>query len=82
MYSEIQEKRLFSAFDEIIETGQIPYEEIEAWMSSKRKVVKSIELDTEEFGKMLEQVIETMGLTPVHLVLHDSTLVMSANWVL
>ena len=44
--------------------------------------MKSIELDTEEFGKMLEQVIETMGLTPVHLVLHDSTLVMSANWVL
>ncbi|PON59858.1 Alpha/beta hydrolase fold [Trema orientale] len=82
VYSEIQENGLFSAFDEIVATGQIPYEEIEARMSSKRKVVKPVELNPEEIGKVLGQVIETLGLAPVHLVLHDSALGMSANWVL
>uniref|UniRef100_A0A803R5D7 AB hydrolase-1 domain-containing protein n=1 Tax=Cannabis sativa TaxID=3483 RepID=A0A803R5D7_CANSA len=82
VYSEIQEKGVFWAFDEIISTGQIPYEEIEARMTSKRRVVKPIEMDPEDIGKVLGQVIETLGLAPVHLVLHDSALGMSANWVL
>lgn len=81
VYSEIQEHGLFWAFDQMVETGQIPYEEIEARMS-KRKVSKPIELDSEEIGKVLGQVIETLGLSPVHLVLHDSALGMSANWIL
>lgn len=81
VYSEIQANGLFWAFDQMVETGQIPYEEIEA-RKSKRKVSKPIELDSEEVGKVLGQVIETMGLSPVHLVLHDSALGMSANWVL
>ncbi|PRQ42196.1 putative alpha/Beta hydrolase [Rosa chinensis] len=79
--SEIQEKGLFWAFDEIVATGQVPFEEIEA-RASKRKVVKPIELGPEEVGKVLGQVIETMGLAPVHLVLHDSALGMVSNWVL
>ncbi|XP_008246460.1 PREDICTED: protein AUXIN RESPONSE 4 [Prunus mume] len=81
VYSEIQEKGLFWAFDEIIETGQIPYEEIESRMP-KQKFVKPIEMGPDEIGKVLGQVIETIGLAPVHLVLHDSALGMLANWVL
>ncbi|KAF7805114.1 protein AUXIN RESPONSE 4 [Senna tora] len=80
VYSEIQEKGFFWAFDQIIETGQIPYEEIQARMS-KRKIVKPIELGPEEIGTVLGQVIDTMKLAPVHLVLHDSALGLSANWV-
>ncbi|KAJ7973363.1 protein AUXIN RESPONSE 4 [Quillaja saponaria] len=80
VYNEIQEKGLFWAFDQIVETGQIPYEEIQARMS-KRKIFKPIELGPEEMGRVLGQVIGTMGVTPVHLVLHDSALGLSANWV-
>ncbi|KAK7284662.1 hypothetical protein RJT34_19412 [Clitoria ternatea] len=80
VYSEIQEKGIFWAFDQMVETGQIPYEEILARMS-KRKVRKPIDLSPQEMGKVLEQVVETLGLAPVHLVLHDSALGFSANWV-
>ncbi|XP_028770824.1 protein AUXIN RESPONSE 4 [Neltuma alba] len=80
VYSEIQEKGFFWAFDQIIETGQIPYEEILARMA-KRKILKPIELGTEEVGRVLGQTIDTMKLAPVHLVLHDSALGLSANWI-
>jgi pimeloyl-ACP methyl ester carboxylesterase len=80
VYSEIQEKGFFWAFDQIVETGQIPYEEVLARMS-KRKVSKPIDLGSEEIGKVLGQVIDTLGLAPVHLVLHDSALGFTANWV-
>lgn len=81
VYSEIKEKGLFWAFDQIVETGQIPYEEIEARALS-RKSVKVLELGSEEMGKVLGQVIDSIGLAPVHLVLHDSALGVSANWIL
>lgn len=81
VYDEIQERGLFWAFDKVIETGQIPYEEIGNRVS-KRKVVRPIELGPEEIGRVLGQVVETMGLAPVHLVLHDSGLGFGANWIL
>jgi pimeloyl-ACP methyl ester carboxylesterase len=81
VYDEIQEKGLFWAFDKVIETGQIPYEEIGNRVS-KRKVVRPIELGPGEIGRVLGQVVETMGLAPVHLVLHDSGLGFGANWIL
>ncbi|XP_027352169.1 protein AUXIN RESPONSE 4 [Abrus precatorius] len=80
VYSEIQEKGIFWAFDQMVETGQIPYEEIVARMA-KRKVKKAIDLGPQEMGTVLGQIVDTMGLAPVHLVLHDSALGMSANWV-
>ncbi|XP_045796601.1 protein AUXIN RESPONSE 4 [Trifolium pratense] len=80
VYSEIQEKGFFWAFDQIVETGQIPYEEVLARMS-KRKVSIPVDLGPEEIGKVLGQVIDTLGLAPVHLVLHDSALGFAANWV-
>ncbi|GAU11520.1 hypothetical protein TSUD_345100 [Trifolium subterraneum] len=80
VYSEIQEKGIFWAFDQIVSTGQIPYEEVLARMS-KRKVSKPVDLGPEEIGKVLGQVIDTLGLAPVHLVLHDLALGFTANWV-
>ncbi|KAK9291398.1 hypothetical protein L1049_019345 [Liquidambar formosana] len=80
VYSVIKEKGLFWAFDQIIETGQIPYEEIEFHVSN-RKSVKVLELGPEEMGKVLGQVIDSMRLAPLHLVLHDSALGVAANWV-
>ena len=81
VYDEIQEKGLFWAFDKVVETGQIPYEEIGTWVS-KRKVVRPIELGPVEMGRVLGQVVGTMGLAPVHLVMHDSGLGLGSNWVL
>lgn len=80
VYSEIQEKGVFWAFDQIVETGQIPYEEIQARMLN-RKVRKPIDFGPPEMGRVLGQVIETLGFAPVHLVLHDSALGLSANWI-
>lgn len=77
----IQEKGFFWAFDQMIETGQIPYEEIMQARALNRKSIQAIELGSEEVGRVLGQVIETMGLAPVHLILHDSALGMAANWI-
>ncbi|TKY61500.1 AUXIN RESPONSE 4 [Spatholobus suberectus] len=80
VYGEIQEKGIFWAFDQIVETGEIPYEEIQARMS-KRKVRKTIDLGPQQMGRVLGEVIDSMGLAPVHLVLHDSALGLSASFV-
>ncbi|GLT94931.1 hypothetical protein SLE2022_126420 [Rubroshorea leprosula] len=80
-YDLIQEKGVFWAFDQMVETGRAPYEEIESQLL-KRKSVKVIELSSEEMGKVLGQVIEALGLASVHLVLHDSALNMGASWIL
>ena len=64
----------------MVETGQIPYEEIQARMS-KRKIRKPIDLGPQEMGKVLGEVIDSMGLAPVHLILHDSALGLSADFV-
>ncbi|RAL52501.1 hypothetical protein DM860_007358 [Cuscuta australis] len=79
VYNEIMEKGLFWGFDQLVEKGYVNYEESE---HPKRKSVKAIELGPEEMGKVLGQVIEALRLAPVDLVLHDSALGLSANWVL
>ncbi|KAJ4719468.1 Protein auxin RESPONSE 4 [Melia azedarach] len=81
VYGLIQEKGFFWAFDQIVDTGEIPYEEIMKARVSERKSDKVIDLGSEEFGRVLGQVIDTFSLAPVHLVLHDSALAMSANWI-
>lgn len=80
VYDEIKEKGIFWAFDRIVETGQMPYEELGNRVS-KREVVRALELGPQEMESVLKQVIDTMGLAPVHLVLHDSALGIGANWV-
>uniref|UniRef100_A0A7N0R803 AB hydrolase-1 domain-containing protein n=1 Tax=Kalanchoe fedtschenkoi TaxID=63787 RepID=A0A7N0R803_KALFE len=80
IYSLIREKGVFWAFDQMVDTGEIPYEEIEKLVMSRRSV-KVLQLGTEEVGRVLGQVIDSLQLSPVHLVLHDSALAMSATWV-
>lgn len=80
MYSEIQEKGIFWGFDQLVEQGYVNHEENKIRVS-KRNVVKAVDLGPEEIGKVLGQVIDTMGLSPVDLVLHDSALGLAANWV-
>ncbi|CAN8244721.1 unnamed protein product [Cochlearia groenlandica] len=81
VYGLIQEKGVFWAFDQMIETGDLPYEEIIKLQNSKRRSLKAIELGSEETDRVLSQVIDTLGLAPVHLVLHDSALGLASNWV-
>lgn len=44
--------------------------------------MREIVLGPEEMGRVLRQVIDSMGLINVDLVLHDSALALGANWVL
>ncbi|CAA7027558.1 unnamed protein product [Microthlaspi erraticum] len=81
VYGLIQEKGVFWAFDQMIETGDLPYEEIIRLQKSKRTSLKAIELGSEETARVLGQVIDTLNLAPVHLVLHDSALGLASNWV-
>ncbi|KAL3843958.1 hypothetical protein ACJIZ3_001361 [Penstemon smallii] len=77
VYEEIKEKGLFWGFDQLVEQGYVNNEEL----ISKKEIVKSIELGSEEMGRVLSQVVDSMGLTPVDLVLHDSAFGLSANWI-
>ncbi|KAL5712693.1 hypothetical protein ACHQM5_014838 [Ranunculus cassubicifolius] len=80
IYSDIKEKGIFWGFDQLVEQGGINYEEFEIRVSP-RKSLKPLTLGSEEIGRVIRQVIDSMNLSPVHLVLHDSALGMSANWV-
>lgn len=82
MYNEIKEKGVFWGFDQLVEQGYVNYdhEENEIRMS-KVEHLNAIELGPEEMGRVLRQVIDTMGLKPVDLVLHDSAFGLGANWV-
>ncbi|KAK4802286.1 hypothetical protein SAY86_000489 [Trapa natans] len=82
VYDDIREKGVFWAFDQIVETGQMPYQELDKPRVSQQKIIKVLELGSEEMSRVLDQVIQTMGLAPVHLVLHDSALSLSADWIL
>ncbi|CAA0815560.1 Protein AUXIN RESPONSE 4 [Striga hermonthica] len=84
VYEEIKEKGLFWGFDQLVEQGYVDFEENDKDRASKvrkRDVVKSIELGSEEMGRVLGQVVDSMGLTPVDLVLHDSALALTASWI-
>ncbi|KAG6423199.1 hypothetical protein SASPL_113587 [Salvia splendens] len=77
VYQEIREKGLFWGFDQLVEQGYVENEV----KVVKRERVKPIELGSEEMGRVLGQVVDSMDLAPVDLVLHDSALGLSANWI-
>lgn len=79
IYNEIKDKGLFWGFDQLVENGYVDY--VEKEKVSKMEIVKPIELGAEEMGRVLGQVIDSMGLGPVDLVLHDSAFGLGANWV-
>ncbi|XP_074312293.1 protein AUXIN RESPONSE 4 [Silene latifolia] len=83
VYEEIKEKGIFWGFDSLIEHGHLPYHELNQPKTrvSKHKVVVPLDLGSSEVGRVIGEVVSTMGLAPLHLVLHDSALVMGANWI-
>lgn len=82
MYNEIKEKGIFWGFDQLVEQGYVNYDYQENEIRvTKVKSLKAIQLGPEEMGRVLKQVIDTMGLAPVDLVLHDSAFNLGANWV-
>lgn len=80
VYSEIREKGFFWAFDQLIETGEIPYEEIGRRSSPSHGGEGFSVYGSAEIGRVIEQVVDSMALAPVHLVLHDSALGPGTNW--
>lgn len=80
VYEEIKEKGLFWGFDQLVEQGYVDFEENKVKVSKKERV-KPIEMGSEEMGRVLGQVVDSMELAPVDLVLHDSALGLSANWI-
>lgn len=82
VYNEIKEKGVFWGFDQLVEQGYVNYDYAEGEVRvSKVESLKAVELGPEEVGRVLGQVIDTMGLEHVDLVLHDSAFNLGANWV-
>ncbi|KAG9456447.1 hypothetical protein H6P81_000955 [Aristolochia fimbriata] len=79
VYYEIKEKGLFWGFDQLVESGQIPYDELKMKVST-RKVLKPLECDVTQLSRIIQQVVDSMGLAPVHLILHDTGLGPGAIW--
>ncbi|KAJ3675274.1 hypothetical protein LUZ60_004316 [Juncus effusus] len=73
-YNQIKEKGIFWAFDQMVQTGQAPYEEILARKSFSP-------YGPAETSFFIQQIIKTMNLAPVHLILHDSSLPAGANFI-
>ncbi|XP_020277199.1 protein AUXIN RESPONSE 4 isoform X2 [Asparagus officinalis] len=70
IWREIRAKGIFWAFDQLVETGEIPEPQIGGGSVS------------ELFGRVVGQVFDEMSLRkPVHLVLHDSAWGAAMNWV-
>lgn len=80
VFEEIKEKGLFWGFDQLVEQGYVNFEENKVRVSKKERI-KAIELGSEEMGRVLGQVVDSVRLAPVDLVLHDSALGLSANWI-
>ncbi|KAL5980952.1 hypothetical protein ACLOJK_028872 [Asimina triloba] len=81
VYLDIKEKGLFWGFDQLVETGQVPYEEMQVVRTSPtRKLWKPLGLQSDEMGRVIGKVIAAMGVAPAHLVLHDSAAVAGALW--
>lgn len=82
IYNDIREKGLFWGFDQLVEQGYVNYDDPRVNRVYTRESLNSIELNSEQMGRVLGQVIDSLKLAPVDLVLHDSALVLSANWIL
>ncbi|KAF3338037.1 protein AUXIN RESPONSE 4 [Carex littledalei] len=73
VFNQIRDKGIFWAFDQMVETGHAPYEEIRAKESFSP-------YGPAEIGHVIKEVVREMNLGPVHLVIHDSMLASGANF--
>ncbi|GKC97993.1 protein auxin response 4 [Tanacetum coccineum] len=82
LYKEIKEKGVFWGFDQLVEQGYVNYDYAENEVRVSRvESLRLIELGPDEMGRVLRDVIETLGLENVDLVFHDSAFNLGANWV-
>ncbi|CAM0944282.1 unnamed protein product [Alopecurus aequalis] len=71
---EIMDRGIFHAFEHLVETGEVPFQEAAPELSH------SFYAPTEA-AAAVARAVDALGLAPVHLVLHDSALAAGAAFV-
>lgn len=77
VYLDIKEKGLFWGFDQLVETGEMPYVQYEPRVT---KSYQALQCAPQELSQSLKQVIDSLSLGPVHLVVHDTGFETGAIW--
>ncbi|KAJ7531912.1 hypothetical protein O6H91_14G064100 [Diphasiastrum complanatum] len=72
VYEEIAEKGLFWRLEELFETGALP--EVLPFKNKLDLKQRPISWDTEGLSEVLKQVLDSFGISAVHLVAHDTGL--------
>ncbi|PWZ25570.1 Protein AUXIN RESPONSE 4 [Zea mays] len=70
---EIMNRGVFHAFEHLVQTGEVPYQEEEPAASAARSPHAP-----DEAAAAVARAAEVLGVGPVHLVLHDSALAAGA----
>ncbi|CAO2141958.1 unnamed protein product [Urochloa humidicola] len=65
---EIMDRGIFHAFEHLVQTGEVPYQEEPAAPPSPSPHAPA------EAAAAVARAVEALGVAPVHLVLHDSSL--------
>ncbi|XP_026379631.1 protein AUXIN RESPONSE 4-like [Papaver somniferum] len=79
IYSDLRKR---GWFDQLV--GIPSYEDETGTQTSRTltKILKPMDLDSEDVGTIIGQVIDSLDLSsPVHIVLHDFALVMCGSWI-
>jgi pimeloyl-ACP methyl ester carboxylesterase len=71
---EIMDRGIFHAFEHLVETGEVPFQE------GASEASHSFYAPTEA-AAAVARAVDALGLAPVHLVLHDSALAAGAAFV-
>ncbi|KAL5203677.1 hypothetical protein ABZP36_008548 [Zizania latifolia] len=73
-FREIKNRGIFHAFEHLVETGEVPFQEPAPEPSHSQYAAA-------EAAASVARAVDALGLAPVHLVLHDSALVAGAAFV-
>ncbi|XP_044947574.1 protein AUXIN RESPONSE 4 [Hordeum vulgare subsp. vulgare] len=71
---EIMDRGIFHAFEHLVETGEVPFQEAAPEPSHSFYAAS-------EAAAAVARAVDALGLAPVHLVLHDSALAAGAAFV-
>ncbi|KAL6842919.1 hypothetical protein ACP4OV_027232 [Aristida adscensionis] len=75
---EIMDRGVFHAFEHLVQTGEVPYQEAPA---AGAPAPASSPYAPAEAAAAVARAVEALGAAPVHLVLHDSALAAGAAFV-
>ncbi|KAL5204290.1 hypothetical protein ABZP36_009161 [Zizania latifolia] len=73
-FREIQNRGIFHAFEHLVQTGEVPFQEPAPEPSHTL-------YNAAEAAASIARAVDALGIAPVHLVLHDSALVAGAAFV-